>query len=155
MPSSPNGAPSVIPTTGDQSRPIATSGPTEADQFATVLAAASPTPQRAITPAAAAYLEAALTIMQQYALHRATIDWPTLRARAASIAQGAQTPADTYTAIRVALVALGDQHSFFLPPSQVTALQSGRQDRLHQPAGLCRLGPGRDCVCQSRAGAGA
>jgi carboxyl-terminal processing protease len=128
VPPASNAASTVTPISGDRSSATAPPGASEASLFATVLAAASPTPVQPITPAAAAYLEAALMIMQQNALHRSTIDWPTLRAHAASLAQRAQTSADTYPAIRFALAALGDRHSFLLPPNEVTALQSGQRD---------------------------
>jgi hypothetical protein len=132
VPPAANVASTMTPIPGDESSATAPPGASEASLFATVLAAASPTPVRTITPAAAAYLEAALTIMQQYALHRSTIDWPTLRTRAAGLAEGAQTPADTYLAIRAALVGLGDLHIFLMLPNEVTALQSGQRDTTNE-----------------------
>ena len=62
------------------------------------------------------YLEAALDIMEENALRRDAVDWTQLRAAAFERAQGAQVPADTHSAIAEALAALGDNHSFFLPP---------------------------------------
>src|SRR5690606_31598869 len=44
------------------------------------------------------------------------IDWPALRAAAHAQARGAETEADTHTAIRYAVRALGDDHSYFSSP---------------------------------------
>ncbi|HEU4628810.1 MAG TPA: S41 family peptidase [Gemmatimonadaceae bacterium] len=88
------------------------------------------------SPAAVAYLHAALDLMQQYSINRYEIDWATVRAEAEARAGAAQTPAETYPAIRGAIEALGDHHSHLLlpgnapgthdqPPS-VTSLVSGR-----------------------------
>ena len=73
-----------------------------------------------ISPVAAAYLEEALNIMQSNSLHRDTIDWETLRTSTFEMAKHAQTPADTYGAIRFALLQLGDHHSFFQTPEEAT-----------------------------------
>jgi len=69
-----------------------------------------------ISATARAYLNAALDIMQGNSINRYKIDWPTFRANAFEEAGPAQTTADTYEAIRFALQALGDHHSFFIPP---------------------------------------
>jgi carboxyl-terminal processing protease len=66
--------------------------------------------------AARAYLDSAITVMQNVAFYRARVDWPTVRAGARTMAAGATTPAGTYPAIRFALAALGDRHSFLQPP---------------------------------------
>jgi formylglycine-generating enzyme required for sulfatase activity/C-terminal processing protease CtpA/Prc len=79
----------------------------------------------AISPEARAYLEEALGIMEQHSINREQVDWSALRTTAYSAAGSAQTAADTYTAIRLALLKLGDQHSHFLTPDEVTELQDG------------------------------
>lgn len=67
-------------------------------------------------------LDAALDAMQAKAYYADRVDWPGVRARAYARAAGAQTPAETHPAIREALAALGDGHSFLLaadpPPAQ-------------------------------------
>jgi hypothetical protein len=69
-----------------------------------------------ISAEASAYLNEALDIMQKNSLHRESIDWDTLREATFEVAKYAQTPADTYGAIRFALVRLGDHHSLFITP---------------------------------------
>jgi C-terminal processing protease CtpA/Prc len=77
-------------------------------------------PEAEMSAAARAYLDAALDIMQANSLHRARIEWPGLRARAYDTAGTAQTPAETYPAIRAALRDLGDRHSSFATPPAST-----------------------------------
>ena len=60
---------------------------------------------------AKAYLQEALDIMQQYALHKRSIDWDALRKSTLDFAAGAQSPLDTYEAIRFALRQV-NPHSF-------------------------------------------
>lgn len=74
---------------------------------------------------AEAYLTAALDIMEQYSINRRKIDWAALRTMAFGRTAGAQTPADTYTAIRLALVQLGDRHSLFRPPEVTATIVAG------------------------------
>ncbi len=76
---------------------------------------------RETAPVAIEYLNSALDIMQENSLKRLEIDWPTFRARAFEFALGAQTSEETYGAIRFALSALGDHHSFFVPAGQTPA----------------------------------
>ena len=82
------------------------------------------TPTPTLLPQARAYLTAALDIMQQHSVNRKTIDWSTLRQQAFARANGAETPADTYSAIRMALLALGDQHSSFIDPQVASQLKT-------------------------------
>lgn len=91
-----------------------------------------PYPSVEISRTAATYLQEALTILQTHSLHRATIDWPTLVAATWSRAQGAQSAADTYPAIELALCLLNDHHSFFRPPENVRAVASGALDSRHR-----------------------
>jgi carboxyl-terminal processing protease len=75
-------------------------------------------PRERMSPEARAYLDAALDIMEENSIHRARIDWPELRERAVDHAGAAQTTAETYPAIRVAIRGLGDGHSLFTTPAQ-------------------------------------
>ena len=89
----------------------------------TALPAVSSTPELLpISPEASAYLEEALDIMQNNSLYRESIDWDALRQDTFEVAKYAQTPADTYGAIRFALVRLGDHHSSFYIPDQMAEL---------------------------------
>lgn len=69
------------------------------------------------TEVAEAYMTSALDIMQANSINRYVVDWPTLRAGAMSRIVGATTPTGTYPTIEWALDELGDNHSFFRPPS--------------------------------------
>jgi hypothetical protein len=84
----------------------------------------------AISPTAAAYLDAALKIMQQNFFHKDRIDWPQLRRETLSQAAGAQTPVDTYSAIRFALAKLGDHHSYLQLTPELTREEASRQPKL-------------------------
>jgi len=66
----------------------------------------------AISPAAKAYLDTAMQVMQEHFLHRDKIDWEQLKRETLAQAAGAQTAVETYPAIRFALGKLGDHHSF-------------------------------------------
>src|SRR6202161_4143686 len=104
----------------------------------------APQPQvspTAITPAAAAFLDNAIDIMRQHALHGEGVDWVALRTEAFKRAGGAFNPIDTYPAIYWALVQLGDPGSHLrLPPGlfpdQIALMQQAEQEALHNaPAG--------------------
>jgi carboxyl-terminal processing protease len=94
-------------------------------------------------PPAQTYLTTALTLIEQHALHRQRLDWPTIREAAAQRATHAQHAADTYDTIRWVLTQLGEAHSFFAIPDQGdTAIASGSYDReLTKPT--ARLRPDR------------
>lgn len=79
------------------------------------------------SPEASSYLVAALEQIEKGSRVYST-DWQALRAKAlASIhAAGAQTPADTYPAIRAALVTLGDQHARLLDPNAAKLFKTKR-----------------------------
>src|SRR6266508_3670577 len=62
------------------------------------------------------YLNEVVNLMQSNSINRSRIDWTDFRAQVNQRAQGAQTIADTYPAISVALGLLGDHHSFFVTP---------------------------------------
>jgi carboxyl-terminal processing protease len=65
-----------------------------------------------ISPEAETYVDAALAIMQQNFLHKDEIDWAQLNRDTLACAGRAETTADTYPAIRLALRKLGDNHSY-------------------------------------------
>lgn len=75
-----------------------------------------------ISPQAKTYLEKALQIIEDNFALPNLVDFKRLRAKALEAAQNAQTPAQTYDAIRVALSivngALSKPHSFLLTPEQ-------------------------------------
>ena len=104
----------------------------------------APKPQvspTAITPDAAAFLDNAIDIMRQHALHAEGIDWVALRAEAFKRAGGAFNPIDTYPAIYWALVQLGDPGSHLrlppgLYPDQIALLQQAEKEaEASAPAG--------------------
>lgn len=78
-------------------------------------------------PSAAArrYVERALAIVDEHAVTRAALDWPAYRRGVLEQARGAVTAADAYLAVRFALAALGDGHSFFMSPRQMSNLAEG------------------------------
>jgi carboxyl-terminal processing protease len=87
--------------------------------------AAEPQSTYDISTEALAYLDTALDLVQKHSINREEIDWDDLRTRAYRRASGAQTTADTYSAIRYALRDLGDSHSLLLTPEQVAQVKDG------------------------------
>lgn len=108
---------SASPGHQSQSSPM-TAHPTRA-----TIGGAAPSAPAAQAPQA--YLDAALTFLQQHAVRAATVDWPVLRREAAALARHARTTAETYPAIRLAVRRLGDHHSQFLDPAQVQREHTG------------------------------
>lgn len=92
--------------------------------------------QEAISPQAAAYLDAAFTVMQRHFLHKDSIDWPRLRQETLAQAAGAQTPVDTYPSLRFALARLGDHHSYLQLPPALAAEERSRGPKLANPAAM-------------------
>jgi C-terminal processing protease CtpA/Prc len=76
-----------------------------------------PTAPSTISPAASAYLDRLLELMQTRSLHRSTISWPEFRSEVRSSAGAAQTIPDLFVAIRTAIKLLGDGHSFYQTPT--------------------------------------
>src|SRR3984957_5340956 len=105
---------------------------------AVVLAGKKTTPKpqvspTAITPDAAAFLDNAIDIMRQHALHAEGVDWVALRAEAFKRAGGAFNPIDTYPAIYWALVQLNDPGSHLrlppgLYPDQIALMQQAEKE---------------------------
>jgi hypothetical protein len=85
------------------------------------------------SPEAARYVERALAIIDEHAVVRADLDWPTFRDAVMMQTRGAETTTDAYLAIRFALATLGDRHSYFKTPQQVAAQDSA-------PVGNARTG---------------
>ena len=112
----------------------------------TLLALASPGHAQQPSPAAVAYLEKALDFVEESALQRDR-DWPAWRKNAIEAAGAAVTLADTYPAIRKALTALGDRHSYLLTPEEAKGLAAGRAGRatgllvLHPDAIVAQVTP--------------
>ncbi|MEO8316607.1 MAG: S41 family peptidase [Pseudomonadota bacterium] len=72
--------------------------------------------------------------MQQHALHRDKVDWSLIRREAGKRCTGAGTVEATYPAIKWALAALGDGHSFFSPPHRgARAIEAGDYENEAQP----------------------
>ena len=96
----------------------------------------APPPQNsptAISPGAAAFLDNAIDIMRQHALHGQGVDWEALRTEAFKRAGGAFNPIDTYPAIYWSLVQLGDPGSHLrlppgLYPDQIALLQQAEKE---------------------------
>jgi carboxyl-terminal processing protease len=107
----------------------------------------APKPQvspTAITPDAAAFLDNAIDIMRQHALHGQDVDWTELRTEAFKRAGGAFNPIDTYPAIYWALVQLKDPGSHLrlppgLYPDQIALLQQAEKDALNNAPGGPRV----------------
>jgi len=72
-----------------------------------------------VSDEAAEYLDQALDLMQEYSLKTEMIDWNLLRANSHALVANAQSPADTYPAIRYAISVLDDGHSSFKNPEIV------------------------------------
>ena len=129
--------PTSLPLTATSTIPAPTSTLTFTP---TPVPSASARPELPISAAASAYLEEALDIMQYTSLHRDSIDWDALRESAFKIAEHAQTPADTYDAIRYALAELGDRHSHFVPPEEFAERQQQTMEEIPQPRAKLLLG---------------
>jgi C-terminal processing protease CtpA/Prc len=94
------------------------------DNFSfTVLRESAGEQNRGPSPEAVRYLTSALDSMQRLSVRRDSVDWDKLREQTLQWAGAARTTAETYVAIQRALRELGDQHSFFMTPQQVTAWQ--------------------------------
>ncbi|MGN5636428.1 S41 family peptidase [Streptomyces sp. AC154] len=88
-----------------------------------------------MAPKARAYLASALDVMEKHALVTEDVDWPKLRQAALTEARQAQTPSDTYRAIRQALRDLNDEHSAFYDPEAASESLNAPADDLLLPEG--------------------
>lgn len=73
-----------------------------------------------ISPAAKAYLEQVLDLMQKNALYKKSIDWALVRRETLAHAKGAQMTADTYPAIAFAFTQLQERHSWLQLPDSLS-----------------------------------
>lgn len=76
----------------------------------------SPTEGEAEDPGVA-YVNAALDIMEAHSIKRYEVNWPTLRGNTLQVAGPAPTQEERYAAVRYAIAALGDNHSYLIVPS--------------------------------------
>lgn len=104
-----------------------------------------------LSPAATAYLNDALDIMQFNSLTRDEFDWVAFRSTSMAEAEAAmaQSVADIHPMIITALVRLGDNHSFFLgpggqqaPPGERGGTESDRQLATEPMSQLLEAGVG-------------
>jgi peptidase S41-like protein len=91
------------------------------DDFSVEVIAADRLPPASAS--AQSYLDAALAILEESSINRARIDWRALRAATAEYARGASTAADAHLALRYAIYALGDRHSYLQTPETAAQLR--------------------------------
>jgi hypothetical protein len=127
----------VYPTSSPNPAPTETA---TAKPSATPVPAAIPTGTPEISPAASAYLKAALEIIQNKGIDRQQVDWNIVRTQAFRQAQHAQTEAETYDAIRYVLRVGGGRHSFFLTPDMAAQGQQATMSDSPAPRGKLLLG---------------
>ena len=94
----------------------------------------------ALPPAVEAYLTEALDAMQRHALTSSRVDWPRVRREARALARSARTTAGAYPAVRHALAALGDHHSFLQLPDALAEAEI-RETGARPAAAPARRGP--------------
>jgi hypothetical protein len=97
-------------------------------------AAGRPQASGAATPAAIAYVNHALGLMQQHSINTRKLDWTAIRNQTLAKAAGAQTTYDTYDAIRFAIKSLHDRHSFLQLSDQLAKLDKASHERRGLPA---------------------
>lgn len=76
------------------------------------------------SPQAANYLDQAIAILRARHINSAKADWSRLTSEAHAAIAGAETSADTYSAIRTLIGELGVAHSFFMPPPTRDQIQA-------------------------------
>jgi carboxyl-terminal processing protease len=74
-----------------------------------------PAPSGVLSPAAQAYLNELIALMEAHSVNRLKINWNSFRTGVLSAAGGAQSVEATFPAIQTALSLLGDSHSFYQP----------------------------------------
>ena len=75
------------------------------------------------SPAVRNYVEEVVGIMQAKFMNRAAINWADFKKNLLAQADGAQTIEQVYPAVALAVVALGDKHSLFVPARPVKGLE--------------------------------
>lgn len=101
--------------------------------------AGSSAEQLVLDPAVDAYFQQALKLMRTQALNSDRVDWPRLEQQLRTQLVGAESSIETYPALRQALAALNDSHSFLQLPDALEAAdahwQASKQaDRARTPA---------------------
>jgi carboxyl-terminal processing protease len=81
------------------------------------------------SPTAKAYLEQVLDLMQKNALHKKSIDWPSVRTETLARAKDAQNTFDTYPAIAFAFTQLQERHSWLQLPDNLPADKRQAMDK--------------------------
>jgi len=84
-----------------------------------------PPPDARLSASARGELDSALHVARANALWRDTVNWAILEARVRRAAAGAREPRDVYPAIRLLAAALGDKHSSFYTPQDMTTFRGG------------------------------
>jgi C-terminal processing protease CtpA/Prc len=74
---------------------------------------------------AIAYLNEVLDLLEQHSVRRKIIDWERLRGNMLALAENAHSIPEIYPVIRKALASLGDHHSFFVSPNEVSRFEEG------------------------------
>ena len=82
--------------------------------------ASNPIGATGLSAVATNYLNEVIGVMQNNSINRARINWTDFRNQVFQRVPGAQTIADTYPGISVALGLLDDRHSFFVSPTNVS-----------------------------------
>lgn len=83
-----------------------------------------------MSPEAMAYLNEGLNYIQQNSIKRELINWQALRKEVFVCVEEAQTPAETYPAIVMALKHLDDHHSHFRRPRGQQLRQEGKTQQI-------------------------
>ena len=68
------------------------------------------------------YVDAALRIIEAHSLRRGKIDWPAFQNAVKTQARGRDSLRTAHLAVRFALSRLGDSHSYFMTPEQMSRL---------------------------------
>jgi hypothetical protein len=74
-------------------------------------------------PAVQKYVEEVVGILQAHFVHRTSINWAVFKQNLLAQASGAQTIEQAYPAVILAIGALGDKHSLFVPARPVKGLE--------------------------------
>ena len=75
------------------------------------------------------YLTEALAYLEKGSVNKTFINWDSLKEEVYKKASNAVVPSDTYDAIKLAISLLGDNHSFFMVPNEVSYLETKNNDQ--------------------------
>jgi C-terminal processing protease CtpA/Prc len=98
--------------------------PTERRALATIAS-----PNDTLAPGVATHLNQILDLMQNNSINRGRIDWPVFRAQVIAEAGIAADIPQAYTAIKKALMGVGDGHSFYTSTLKVSVYSATRDCR--------------------------